>query len=163
MPRSAKLEPGLRPAGTSFDTSSALTPSLTQSTSQLDRFSGLPPPEQPQPMGDDAKVNPHQMPAEATIAHPAEEPPEPAPGLSRGQPLTVELGAISAATGEVAPMPAPQSQLSAAPKPRGASQSSHAPSRKPLERRPSNTRPAQPHAPVSAIEDVLQKHSRLLK
>jgi hypothetical protein len=164
MPRSAKLEPGLRPAGTSFDTSSAQTPSLTQSTSQLDRFSGLPPPKQPQPMGDDgAKVNPLQVPAEATIAHPAEEPPEPAPGLNRGQPLTVELGAISAATGEVAPMPAPQSQLSAAPKPRGASQSSHSPSRKPPERRPSNTRPAQPHAPVSAIEDVLQKHSRLLK
>lgn len=156
MPRSAKLEPGLRPAGASFDASSVQTPPLTQSTSRLDRFSGLPPPAPPQPMGDDAaKVNPHQMPAEATIAHAAEEPP--------GQPLTVEPGAISAATGEAAPMPAPQSQLSAAPKPRGASQSSHSPSRKPLERRPSNTRPAQPHAPVSAIEDVLQKHSGLLK
>ena len=164
MPRSAKLEPGLRPAGTSFDASSAQTPSLTQSTSRLDRFSDLPPPERPQPMGDDAaKVNPHQMPAAATIAHPAEEPPEPAPGLNRGQPLTVELGAISAATGEAAPMPAPQSQLPAAPKPRGASQSSHSPSRKPPQRRASNTRRAQPHAAVSAIEDVLQKHSGLLK
>ncbi len=156
MPRSAKLEPGLRPAGTSFDASSAQTPSLTQSTSRLDRFSGPPPPEPPQPTGDDAaKVNPHQMPVEATIAHAVEEPP--------GQPLTVELGAISGATGEAAPMPAPQSQLSAAPKPRGASQSSHSPSRKPLERRSSKTRLAQPHAPVSAIEDVLQKHSGLLK
>jgi hypothetical protein len=156
MPRSAKLEPGLRPAGTSFDASSAQTPSLTQSTSRLHRFSGPPPPEPPQPTGDDAaKINPHQMPAEATIAHAVEEPP--------GQPLTVELGAISGATGEAAPMPAPQSQLSAAPKPRGASQSSHSPSRKPLERRPSKTRLAQPHAPVSAIEDVLQKHSGLLK
>src|SRR5271167_3740019 len=84
MPRSAKLEPGLRPAGTSFDTSSAQTPSLTQSTSRLDRFSSPPPPEAPQPMGDDAvKANPHQMPAEATIAHAAGEP--------AGQPLTVEL------------------------------------------------------------------------
>jgi hypothetical protein len=120
MPRSAKLEPGLRPAGTSFDASSAQIPWLMQSTSRLDRISGLPPPERPQPMGDDAaKVNPHQMPAEATIAHTAGEPP--------GQPLTVELGTISAAIGEAAPMPAPQSQLSAPPKPRGASQSSTLP------------------------------------
>jgi len=155
MPHSVKLEPGLRPAATSFDASSAQTPSLTQSTSRLDQFSSLPPPEAPQPMGDDAaKANPHQMPAEPTIAHAAREPP--------AQPLTVELGAISAATGEAASMPA-QSQPSAAPKPRGPSQSSHSPPRKPPERRASNTRRAQPHAAVSAIEDVLQKHSGLLK
>jgi hypothetical protein len=160
MPRSAKLEPGLKPGGTSFDASLW----LTQATSRLDRLSNLPPPAPAQPMGDDAvKVNPHQMPAEATIAHTAGRPPEPAPGLNRGQPLTVELGTISAAIGEAAPTPAPQSQLSTAPKPRGASQSFHSPSRKPIERRPSNTRPAQRHAPVSAIEDALKKHSHLLK
>src|ERR1700758_1751183 len=147
MPRSAKLEPGLRPGGTSFDASLW----LTQATSRLDRLSNPPPPAPVQPMGDNAaNVNPHRTPAEATIAHTAGEPP--------GQPLTVELGTISAAIGEAAPMPAPQSQLSAAPQPHGTSQSAHSPSRKP-ERRASNTRPAQPHGPVSAIEDVLQKHS----
>ena len=157
MPRSAKLAPGLSPGGTSFDASSAETPRLTQSTSRLDRLPSPPPPEPPQPMGDAvAKVNPRQMPAEPTIAHAAEEPP--------GQALTVELGTISAATGEAAPTPAPQSQLSTAPEPRGASQSSHSQSsRKPLERRPSKTRRAHRRAPVSAIQDVLQRHSHLLK
>jgi hypothetical protein len=153
MPRSAKLEPGLSPAGASFDASSAQTPSLTQSESRLDRLSSQP----PQPMADAAgSVNPREKPAEATIAHTAEEP--------AGQAFSVELGTISAATPEAAPMPAPHSQLSTAPEPRSASQSSRSPSpRKPLERRPSKTRTAQQHAPVSAIQDVLQRHSRLLK
>jgi hypothetical protein len=130
-------------------------------TGGLDRLSGL----SPSPMGDAAgKVNPRQMPAKATIAPAIDEPPEPAPGVNRGQALTVELGTISAATGEAAPPPAPQSQLSTAPAPRGVSLSSRSPSsRKPLERRSSKTRTAQRHAPVNAIEDVLQKHSRVLK
>jgi hypothetical protein len=168
MPRSAKLASGLSPGGTSFDASLW----LTQPTSRLDRVSNLPPPAPAQTMGDaaadkgrpvvapgspiTAKVNPLPAPAEKTIAHTIGEPP--------GQALTVELGTISAATGEVVPPPAPPGQLSTAPEPRGASQSSHTPpSRKPLERRPSNARTAQPHAPVSAIQDVLQKHSHLLK
>jgi hypothetical protein len=157
VPRSAKLEPGLGPAGGGFDGLSAQTPWLTQSTSRLDRLSSPPPPEPPQPIGDDAgNANPHQGPAEATIAHTVDESPREA--------LSVEVNPISAATGEAVPAPAPQSQLSASPKPRGgASQSSHSHSRKPSERRPSNTRRAQPHASVSAIEDVLQKHSGLLK
>jgi hypothetical protein len=172
MPRSAKLASGLRPNDTSFDASSAETPWLMQSTGRLDRLSSLPRPGPPQAMGDaaaekdqpivvpgspiTAKVNQHQRPPEATIAHTAEEPP--------GQALTVELGNASAATSEALPMLAPQGQLSTAPEPRGASQSSRSPSpRKPLERRSSNTRTAQPHAPVNAIEDVLQKHSRILK
>jgi hypothetical protein len=155
VPRSAKLVPGLGPAGVGVDGLLAQTPWLTQSTSRLDRLSSLPPP----PMGNDARnANPHQGPAEATIAHTADESPREA--------VSLEVSPISAATGEAAPTPAPQSQLSASPSPRrAASQSSHShsPSRKPSERRPSNTRRAQPHAAVSAIEYVLQKHSGLLK
>ncbi len=153
MPRSVKLEPGLSPAGASFNAWSAQTTSLTQSTSRLDRFSS----QQPQPMADAAgDVRPRQKPAEATVAHTADEP--------LGQALTVELGTISAATGNAAAIPAPQSQLSTEPEPRSASHSSHSPSaRKPLERGTSKTRTAQPHAAVSAIQDVLHKHSRLLK
>jgi hypothetical protein len=172
MPRSAKLVSGLSPGGTSLDASFAETPWLLQSTSRLDRLSGLPPPQPPRAIGDaaadksrpvivprsrvTANVNPPPAPPEATITHTIDAPP--------GQALTVELGTISAATGEAAPTPAPQSQLSTAPQPRSASLSSRSPSpRKPLERRPSNTRTAQSHAPVKAIEDVLQKHSHLLK
>ena len=167
MPRSAKLTSGSSPGGTSFDASLW----LTQSTSRLDRPSDPPPAGPAQPMGDSAadkgrpvvaprspitaNVNPQPAPAKATIAHTIDEPPRDA--------LTVELGTISAASGEAGPIPAPQSQFSTAPEPRRASQSPHSPSsRKPLERRTPNTRKAQ-HAPVSAIEDVLQKHSRLLK
>jgi hypothetical protein len=168
MPLSAERASGLSPGGTSFDASSG----PMQPTSRLDRLSNMPPPGPAQPTGDAAAdkgrpivapgspipttVNPHPAPTAATIAHTIDEPP--------GQALTVELGTISAATGEAAPMPAPQSQLSAAPKLRGASPSSRSPSsHKPLERRPSNTRTVQPHAPVNAIDDVLQKHSHLLK
>jgi hypothetical protein len=172
MPRSANLEPGVSPSSTKLNASSEETPWLMQSTSRLDRLSSLPHPEPPQDLGDAAadkprpvmvpgspiteNANQRQTPAEATIAHTAEEPP--------GQAFTVELGNASTAMGEAVPMPAPRGQLSTAPEPRGTSQSSHSPpNRKPLERRPSNTRTAQPHAPVSAIQDVLQKHSRILK
>jgi hypothetical protein len=168
MPRSPKLASGLSPGGTSFDASLW----LTQATSRLDRLSDLRSPAPAQPIGDaaadkgrpvvgrgspiTAKVIPLPAPAEKTIAHATDEPP--------GQALTVELGTISAAMGEAGPSPAPPSQLSTAPEPRGAPQSSRTPpSRKPLERRPSNARTAQSHAPVSAIQDVLQKHSHLLK
>jgi hypothetical protein len=167
MPRSAKLASGLSPGGTSFDASLW----LTQSTSRLDRLSDPPPAGPAQPMGDaaadkgrpvvapgspiTANVNPQPGPAKATIAHTIDEPP--------GHALTVELGTISAASGEAGPMPALQSQLSTAPEPARASQPPRSPSsRKPLERRPPTTRKAQ-HAPVNAIEDVRQKHSRLLK
>ncbi len=165
MPRSANLTSGLSQGGTTFDASSR----SIQATSRLDELSNLSPPGPAQPMADaaadkaqppgspnTANVNPHPAPPEATIAHTIDEP--------SGHALAVELGTISAASGEAAPMPAPQSQLSTAPEPRGASQSSRSSSsRKPLERRPSNTRTVQPHAPVSAISDVLHKHSRLLK
>lgn len=172
MPRSAKLASGLSPGGTRVDGSSAETLWLMQSTSRLDRLSSLSTPEPAQPTSDaaadkarpvvlprspiTASMNAYRVPAEATIAHAADEPP--------GQALTVELGTISAATAETAPMPAPQGQPSTPPEPRGASQSSHSrSSRKPLERRSSNVRTAQPHAPMSAIQDVMQKHSKLLK
>ena len=157
MPRSAKLEPGLSPAGASFDTFSAQTPWLTQSMSRLNRLSTQPTPEPSQPMADAAgNVSPREKPAEATIAHTADQP--------AGQAFSAELGTISAATGETAPMPAPHSQLSTAPEPRSASQSSRSPSsRKPLKRGPSKTRTAHRHAPVSAIQGVLHRHPRLLK
>jgi hypothetical protein len=185
MPRSAKLASGLSPGGTRFDGSSAETPRLMQSTSRLDLLSSPSTPDPAQPASNaaadkgrpvvvprslitaspiTATMNPYRVPAEATIAHAADEPPEPAPGLNRGQALTVELGTISAASVETAPMPAAQSQPSTPPEPRGASQPSHSrSSRKQLERRPSDVRTAQPHAPMSAIQDVMQKHSKLLK
>lgn len=157
MPPSAKLQPGLSPAGASFDAPSAQAPSLTQSASRLDRLSKLTAPEPPQPMPDaPGNGNPHQMPAEATIAHTADQGPR--------RPLTLELGTISEATGEAAPLPAPQSQLSTALESRSASQLSRSPPpRKPLQRRTSKTRTAQPHAALSAIKEVLQKHSHVLK
>jgi hypothetical protein len=143
-----------------------------EATSRLGRVSTPPSPEPPQPLGDTAAekdrpavmagsqnaadVNPLPMPAEAMIAHVVEEPP--------GQALTVEPGNASPATGKAAPMLAPQSRPSTSAGPRGASLSSRSPSsRKPPERRPSNTRTVQPHPPMSAIQDVLQKHSGLLK
>jgi hypothetical protein len=153
MPRSAKLEPGLSPAGAGFDAPPAKPPSLTQSESRSDRVFSQP----PQSLGDAAgNVSPRQKPASAAIAHSAEDSP--------AQALSVELGTISAATVEAAPLPAPQNQLSAAPETQSVSQPSRSPSsRKPLERRTSKPRTAQPHAAVSAIQDVLQKHSHLLK
>jgi hypothetical protein len=172
MPGPGKLGPGPIPDSTRFSDSPAETPWLTQSTSRLDRLSSPSPPEPPRPVGDaaadkgrpilapgspiTADVKPNPRPAEGTTAHTIDEP--------SAQTLSVELGTISAAVGEPAPAPSPQNQLSAAPEPRGALPSPHSrSSRKPLARRPSNTRTAQPHAPVNAIEDVLQKHSRLLR
>lgn len=172
MPGSGKLGPGPNPDSARFDDSPAETPWLTQSTRRLDRLSSPSPPEPPSPVGDaaadkgrpilapgspiTADVKPNPRPAEGTTAHTIDEP--------AAQALSVELGTISAAVGEPAPVPSPQNQLSTAPEPRGASPSSHSrSSRKPLARRPSNTRTAQPHAPVNAIEDVLQRHSRLLR
>jgi hypothetical protein len=65
MPRSAKLASGLSPGVASFDASSADRPVLMPSTSRLDQL----PSPLPLPMGDAAaKLNPRQMPAEATIA-----------------------------------------------------------------------------------------------
>ncbi len=172
MPRPAKLEPSVTPSSTSVNASSAEAPSLVGATSMPDQLSTPPPPQLSQPMGDAAagkdrpavvagsqnaaNANPLPMPAEATITHLAEQPP--------GQALAVEPGTPSPAAVEAAPMLAPHRQLPTAPEPRRRSLTSRSLSpRKPLERRPSNTRPAQPHAPVSAIEDVLHKHSRVLK
>jgi len=164
MPRSARLASGLSPGGTSFNDLSAETPWLMESMSRLDQLSSQLNPVPPQPKGAaDAdkrrpvvmpgstittNLIPRQTPAEAAIAHTTEEPP--------GQAFTVELGNASTATGEASSMLAPQGQLSTAPAPRPSS-------RKAPQRRSSNSRTAQPHAPLNAIEDVLQKHSRLLK
>jgi hypothetical protein len=153
IPRSAKLEAGLSPAGASFDAPVAQPPSVMPSESRPDRLLSQP----PQSMADTAaNVNPRQKPAAPTITHNADEPAFKA--------LSIELGTISAVTGEAAPMPALQYQPFTAPEPRSASHSSRSRSpRKPLERGPSKTRTAQSHASVSAIKAVLQKHSRVLK
>jgi|SRR5271166_3180375 len=164
MPRSAKLESGSTQGVSNFNASSAETPWLMQSTSRLDRFSNPPSSAPSQPMGDKAAdkdrpvaaprsqntedSNPRPVLAEPTISHTADEP----------------QGHALATIGEAVPMLAPQSQLSAPPEPRDSSRSSHtASSRKPPERRTANTRTAQPHAPVNAIQDVLQKHSDVLR
>jgi hypothetical protein len=151
MPGPANLESGVSLGSTNLNASSGEAPSLMEATSRLDRVSAEAAGSQ-----NAANVNPLPMPAEATVAHVVEEP--------AGQALTVEPGTTSPAVGEAAPMLAPQSQPSIAPEPRGRSLSSRSPSsRKPLERRASNARTAQPRPPVSAIQDVLHKHSRLLK
>jgi hypothetical protein len=84
MPGSAKLASDLSPGSGSFDASLR----LMLSTSRADRLSSRPHPQPPQKMGDAvAKLNPNPRPAEATIAQPIDELPEPAPGLNRGQSL----------------------------------------------------------------------------
>jgi hypothetical protein len=162
MPRSAELAAGLSQGISNFNASLAEAPWLMQSTSRLDRLSAPRPVSQP--VGDaaadkgrpaavpreqnTADVNPRPVPAEPTIAHPVDEP--------QGHALT--------AIEETAPMRAPQTQLSAPPEPRASLRSPQtASSRKPAERRTANTRTAQPHAPVNAIQDVLQKHSQVLR
>jgi hypothetical protein len=168
MPRSVKLEPGLRPGGTNLNASSAETPWLMPSTGRLDRLA-TPAPSEPPPMGDvaadigslvavpasqiTANADPFPMPAEAAIANTVDQPREQA-----------ELGTTSTVIGTAAPIFTSQSQPSAAPEPRGSPRSPHSPSsHKPLERGRANARTARPHAPVKAIQDVLQRHSRLLK
>jgi hypothetical protein len=169
MPRSARLEAGVSPISNKLNASSAEAPSLVGAKSPPDQLS-TPPPELPQPSGDVAEdkdqpavvpgsqsaaiANPLPMPPEA-IVHATEEP--------LGQAVTVQPGTPSPTTGEAAPTLGPQSQPPIAPEPRGSSVMSRHPPRKPLERRPSNTRIAQPHPPVSAIQDVLHRHSHVLK
>src|ERR1700730_1664398 len=86
MPRSAKVESGLSPGGTSFDAPLW----LTQSTSKFDRLSGPPAAGAARPRGDagghkgrpvvvpgspiTAAVNPQPAPAKVTIAHTIDEP-----------------------------------------------------------------------------------------
>jgi hypothetical protein len=165
LPQSANLASGLSRGISNFNASLAETPWLMQSTSRLDRLSASPRPSQP--LGDAASdqnrpaaasgsqntaaVNPRPVMAEPSIAHAGEGP--------QGQALSVEPGSTAMTMGEAVPVLAPQSQLATAPEPRGSARSS----RKTTERRTTSTRASQAHAPVNAIQDVLQKHSGVLK
>lgn len=171
-PQSAKLASSTSPPSPNLNAPLAETPLLMQSTSRLDQLSTLPSAGPSQALGgavvdtvrpvvapgsaSTADMNPRPMPEEPAIAHTAEPP--------QGQALSVEPGAVPAALDEAAPMGVPQSQASVPPEPRGSSRPVHpASSRRPAERRTANTRTPLPHAPVNAIQDVLQKHSGLLK
>ncbi len=76
----------------------------------------------------------------------------------------LEGGALATDPGELARVSPPQSRSSASTSlPSGAESPHSASSRKPHQRPPTDTRTSQTHAPVRAIHDVLQKHSRLAK
>jgi hypothetical protein len=153
-PQPAKPGSGASPASPYLNAASAEAPLLMQSTSRLDRLSTLPPSWPSQPMDGAAadKVRPVLPPGNENMAD------------VNPQVLLAAPSAIPAALDEAAPMLAPQNQLSTPPEPRGSSRPVHpASSRKPPERRTANIRTALPHAPVNAIQDVLQKHSGLLK
>lgn len=81
-----------------------------------------------------------------------------------GRPLLADLETIPRVLGELSPFSRPPSQPSDAIGPSSAAQSPQSASpHKPSQARPTNTRTSQPHAPVQAIQELLQKHSQLLK
>jgi hypothetical protein len=141
MPRAAKLESGLGPGSTDLNASSAEPPGLST---------------QPQIVGDSAqdKGGPVVVPAAQKTGDI-----DPAPLR------TPALPAMAHPTTVVKPEPMlPAQDQFFGPEPPVASQSAHSsPSRKPVKRRRVDKRAAQPRSPVSAIQDVLQKHSGLLK
>ena len=76
----------------------------------------------------------------------------------------LEGGALFVDPGELARVSPVQSRFSASTSLPSAAESPHsASSRKPRQRPLRDTRTPQTHAPVRAIQDVLQKHARLVK
>jgi hypothetical protein len=76
----------------------------------------------------------------------------------------LEGGALFVDPGELAPVSPPQNRSSASTSLQSGAESPHpASSRKRHQRPPTDTRTPHTHAPVRAIQDVLQKHSRLVK
>jgi hypothetical protein len=68
------------------------------------------------------------------------------------------------AEGELTAVPLLRNPSSGATVPRGVAQPAHSTStREQHHRRPANTRTTAPHPPVQAIQDVMQKHSKLFK
>jgi hypothetical protein len=167
VPPSAKLATGPSLVGDRLNASSADMPWLLQSTSRLDHLSTSRPFEPPRPLGDGASdknapivapasrdttdVKPRSMPSEPTTAHIVKEP--------QGQVLSVLTG-----TGEPAPASPPESEAAAAAGPRSPAQASQSDSSRTRHVKKSATNKApSAHPPQQAIQDVLLKHSRLLK
>jgi len=81
-----------------------------------------------------------------------------------GRPLLADLETIPRVLGELSPFSRPLSQPSDAIGPPSAAQSAQSASpQKSSHARSTNTRTSQQHAPVQAIQELLQKHSQLLK
>ena len=167
MPRSVKLATGSSQDGDRLNASSADMPWLMQSTSTLDRLSSARPFERPRPLGDGAldknapvvapasrdttDVKPRSMPPEPITAHIVEEP--------QGQALSVFTG-----TGEPAPASPPESEAAAAAGPPSQAQASQSgPSRTRHVKKSATNKAPSARPPLQAIQDVLLKHSRLLK
>jgi hypothetical protein len=82
--------------------------------------------------------------------------------IERGAP-PVNLETVPRADGELAPMPPPRNPPSSATGAPRVAQSPHSASSRERPQRPPKVRATEPHAPVQAIQDVIQKHSRLFK
>jgi hypothetical protein len=162
--RPTKLTPGASPESANSVKPRVETPWLPPSTSQLDRISALPSSPQPagevatdkgglvtQPVGPNtADLNLRVEPAKPIIAHPVEEP--------QARATLVEPGAAPAATGDAASAPLPEDRGHAVASPPGPRTPHHASPRK-----RARHKPAPSHPPLRAIEDALQKFSRVLR
>jgi hypothetical protein len=172
MTRSEKPVSGLRAGSADFSKSLAESPWLLHAMSRLDQLF----PEPSQLVGNGAAATPddrHQFvsapskqvvveldPQAAALAEPridrtAHEP--------EGQALSVDLGTAPQALSEAMPAAPLQSPSSGAAGQQGVEQSARSASSRKEHQRPTERRTPQSHAPVQAIQDVLQKHSRLLK
>jgi hypothetical protein len=151
------------------------SPWLMQSTSKLDRLYPGPFSESSKSVenGVAAGVGDRDRPAIATTNQSATDidrkaaPAGPGTAQITGEieerALSVDLASTRSAN-ELAPMPPSQSQRAGAADSAGKAPSPQtASSRKSSDRRPAKPRSPHPHAPVQAIQDVLQKHSRLAK
>src|SRR5713101_6773796 len=172
MPRSERLVSGLSVSSTDFSVSLAESPWLLQAMTRLDHLF----PEPSQLIGNGAEATPddrHQSatepskPVAVEIGQQAVVPAKPGIGqIAReleGRALSADLRDPSPALSEVVPLPPPRIQPSGATGPQSMVQSSHSVSSRKALQRPTDNRTPQSHAPVQAIQDVLQKHSRLLK
>jgi hypothetical protein len=182
MPRSAQLASSSSPESTSSSAASAETSRSIQSTSSPEQLSAAPAPRlplsgSPQQPGDGAAPqlggpsgqNPallglSVMPAEPTAAH--------AVNAGRDQAASVEPAIAFAPIGDKASKPSPEHRAHMATGPRSPAQP-HASSRRRPGQKPASSltpptltpRTLTPptHPPLQAIQDVLQKHSRVVR
>jgi hypothetical protein len=156
MPRPANLATGSSLGSARSNPWSAETPWLMQSTSRLDRLSAQPFSEPPQPIRD---AGPHEnrptiVPENQNIANvnPHLMPPEQA------------AGRVFSNIGEPPPASSPEGETPAVPARPTPLQAFHSDlSHKRHSQRPVKNRMPSSHPPLQAIQDVMQKHSRLLK